>query len=520
MKLTVLLMFIITLLLNLCSAYKILVVFPNTSKSHGILGEGYVRHLLNAGHEITYIASVPMKNSSKNLRQIDVSSNFKAFNELMETVDSKEMFSSRTPWNLMLQLLNIQYRNIENTIGNEDVQKLLYDPNETFDAVIIEWLSVEIYAGFAAVFNCPLIWASPTEPNGPLLSLIDEAPNPAYTPDNVYSAGPPFTFLERVTQLAASHIFSLIQWFTSGVDEALFEANFAAAIRERGRTPLTLKEVKYNASMILANSHVSTGVGIRLPQNYKAISGYHVNEEVSPLPEKLEKLMNESKNGVIYFSLGSIVPSNKLPEEMRKAFIEVFRSLKQTVIWKFDMEIPDLPKNIHVVKWAPQQSILAHPKCILFITHGGLLSVIETVHYGKPIIGIPVFADQFSNVKRAVQKGFALELRLNEKLAETLKNSVQEMISNTKYTERVKEVSYIYHHRLVKPGAELVHWVEHVIHTKGAPELQSPALHMPWYQKAYLDLVAVLILLTYVIVRTIKFLCCSRRKTDVRKKKN
>lgn len=33
-------------------AYKILVIFPMPGKSHGILGDGVVRHLLNAGHEV------------------------------------------------------------------------------------------------------------------------------------------------------------------------------------------------------------------------------------------------------------------------------------------------------------------------------------------------------------------------------------------------------------------------------------------------------------------------------------
>lgn len=42
------------LCLNVCGAYKILVVFPIAGKSHGILGDGVVRHLLNAGHEVLY----------------------------------------------------------------------------------------------------------------------------------------------------------------------------------------------------------------------------------------------------------------------------------------------------------------------------------------------------------------------------------------------------------------------------------------------------------------------------------
>ena len=33
------------------------------------------------------------------------------------------------------------------TIGNNDVKKLLNDPNEQFDVVIVEWIFNEMFAG-------------------------------------------------------------------------------------------------------------------------------------------------------------------------------------------------------------------------------------------------------------------------------------------------------------------------------------------------------------------------------------
>lgn len=66
----------------------------------------------------------------------------------------------------------------------------------------------------------------------------------------------------------------------------------------------------------------------------------------------------------------------------------------------------------------------------MFITHGGLLSTTETIHFGVPIIGIPVFADQFSNVDRAVNKGFALRVDLSYTLAEDLKVAIEDIVSN------------------------------------------------------------------------------------------
>lgn len=43
----------------------------------------------------------------------------------------------------------------------------------------------------------------------------------------------------------------------------------------------------------------------------------------------------------------------------------------------------------------------------LFVTHGGLLSTAETIYHGKPILAIPVFADQLNNAILAENSGFA-----------------------------------------------------------------------------------------------------------------
>lgn len=53
----------------------------------------------------------------------------------------------------------------------------------------------------------------------------------------------------------------------------------------RGRKPPTFEEFRYNASLVLVNSHISMGEGLRLPHNYKPVGGYHVDENIKPLPE-------------------------------------------------------------------------------------------------------------------------------------------------------------------------------------------------------------------------------------------
>ncbi|KAL4706370.1 hypothetical protein ACJJTC_018469 [Scirpophaga incertulas] len=276
-----------------CDAYKILVVFPMPSRSHGILGDGVVRVLINAGHDVTYITPFPVENPHPKLRVIDVSSNIDSF---------------------------------------------------------LGWLS----------FAKKVAWVAP---------------------------------------------------------------------------------------------------------GWNSILGLD-----------LKQILDSAKTGLIYFSLGSNLKSKDMPDDLKRSMLNMFSGFQQTVLWKFEEKLSDLPRNVHVVQWAPQTSVLAHPNCIIFITHGGGLSSTEAIHFGKPTIGIPVFGDQFMNVDKAVMSGHSLRVDLSLDMPEKLKMTIEEMLRNQSYAAKAKELSFIYHHRPVPPAAELVHWVEHVVRTGGAP---PPALPRP-----------------------------------------
>lgn len=70
--------------------------------------------------------------------------------------------------------------------------------------------------------------------------------------------------------------------------------------------------------------------------------------------------MDHAKHGVIYFSLGSNLRSKDFPEKMLKDMLKLFGDLQQTVVWKFEESLPNKPANVHILKWAPQQSILGN----------------------------------------------------------------------------------------------------------------------------------------------------------------
>lgn len=68
----------------------------------------------------------------------------------------------------------------------------------------------------------------------------------------------------------------------------------------------------------------------------------------------------------------------------------------------------------------------AHPNCRLFITHGGIHSLLEAVHFNVPILGVPVFPDQFMNMPLAEECGFGKMIRLEQITVESLFLAIQE----------------------------------------------------------------------------------------------
>jgi glucuronosyltransferase len=75
--------------------------------------------------------------------------------------------------------------------------------------------------------------------------------------------------------------------------------------------------------------------------------------------QDLQKFLDEAKDGVIYFSLGTNVLSDHMPEEKRRAFLEAFSELPQKILWKWESDsLPEQPANVKLAKWLPQQDIL------------------------------------------------------------------------------------------------------------------------------------------------------------------
>lgn len=147
-----------------------------------------------------------------------------------------------------------------------------------------------------------------------------------------------------------------------------------------------------------------------------------------------------------------------------------------------------------------------HPKIKAFVTHGGLLSMFETVFHGVPIVTIPVFCDHDANAAKAEVDGYAKKLDLYQLTSDKLYQAIQDVIIQPKYKAQVKYRQKLLRNQKESPLERAIYWTEYVIHHKGAYHLQSPAKDLNFIQYYMLDITFTFLILIITIIALIRYI--------------
>ncbi|XP_041968495.1 UDP-glucosyltransferase 2-like isoform X2 [Aricia agestis] len=492
-------------LLWTASAYRILVMTPLPSKSHHHLGKGIVRSLLKANHEVTWVSPFPEKQSVKGLTIVDVSS-------ILDEVSSLDV--SGNGWSEVKELTrNISLANLHHPAVRELIT------HQQFDAIVNEWFMNDIEAGFAAVQQAPWIILSSIVMHPHLEGQVDSVKSVSTIPMVVTRYSVPMTFSERFLNTMIYWVMMLDYWKDSYDREALYKKEFGPLAEARGVELPPLSAAIRNVSIMLVNSHPSIAHTQSLPPNVVDVGGFHIDEDVPPLPKDLQSILDSSKQGAILFSMGSILKMSTLSKSTKEYLINLFSKLPYTIIWKSDEEMKNLPKNVYVRNWLPQNSILAHPNVKIFISHCGLLSTLEALYFGVPMLAIPVFGDQPRNAEDAVSQGRALRVDLAPDMAPKVEEALREMIRNDSYYKTTQHLSRLFKARPVSPSRAVSFYIELAIESRGAFHLRSKALLYSWYEIQNLDVMAAVLLILvvlYLILRTVlRLICRCFRKSNV-----
>jgi MGT family glycosyltransferase len=101
-------------------------------------------------------------------------------------------------------------------------------------------------------------------------------------------------------------------------------------------------------------------------------------------------------------------------------------------------ELGSLPPGVLIKPWLPQLDVLA--RASVFVSHGGMNSVSESLHNGVPLLVIPQMGEQELVGRRVEQLGAGLCLRKTDVTAASLRTSVNRLISEPAFRQRATEI--------------------------------------------------------------------------------
>ncbi len=139
------------------------------------------------------------------------------------------------------------------------------------------------------------------------------------------------------------------------------------------------------------------------PSWHRLDSSIRRTEEKFELPEALA----HGEGKLIYFSLGSLGSADV---ELMRRVISCLSATRHRYIVSQGPRHDEikLAPNMAGAEFLPQTSVI--PMCDLVITHGGNNTVTECLHFGKPMIVLPLFWDQHDNAQRMQETGLGTRL--------------------------------------------------------------------------------------------------------------
>jgi MGT family glycosyltransferase len=95
--------------------------------------------------------------------------------------------------------------------------------------------------------------------------------------------------------------------------------------------------------------------------------------------------------------------------------------------------------HFEVHSWLPHPEVLPHTRA--FVTHGGMGSILEALHYGVPMLVVPHTPEHWMNAERVTELGLGRTLPPEELTAERLRAAVDELVEDPRVRDGVARAS-------------------------------------------------------------------------------
>jgi MGT family glycosyltransferase len=211
-------------------------------------------------------------------------------------------------------------------------------------------------------------------------------------------------------------------------------ADFDAFCRERGAPPLPELEFVHSSQWLnlwIYPDEVDYRRARPLDSNWHNLQ---TSVRTTDAPYEVER----GDEPVVYLSLGSLASGDV--ELMQKLIASLADSPYRVVVSKGPQhEELELPANMTGEEFLPQASIL--PQVDAVITHGGNNTVTESLAFGKPMVLLPVFWDQYDNAQRMHETGLGTRLDTYGHAPEELPAAVDRLLGDAALRERLDALS-------------------------------------------------------------------------------
>ncbi|XP_059612718.1 uncharacterized protein LOC132259183 [Phlebotomus argentipes] len=478
---------------------KILLAFPTPSKSHMIVASSLMKGLAAKGHKVTVMSSFPEEKPLDNYRDIVVKGD-DAIKEYMKDV-AKDGGSSTAFFARFTEIIDKSLASANQSFNEEVWQKVMRE--ESFDLVVYGMFFNNFVIGLGDHFKCPVIGIF----SGGVTEMMNQiSGNPsavASVPHLFFGKVPEMTFMIRLKTFLFNGVERLLWHYVNYKEKQYYDYNFPSSKYK------SYEEMQKNITLFFANDHFSAGTPRPTVPGVIEVGGLHLKSKPDPLPPKIQEFLDGAEHGVVFFSLGSNVKSSFLAPEKLDAILKTFAKLKQRVLFKWETDsLPNQPKNVMTQKWMPQADILAHKNVKVFVSHAGLGGITEAKYHGVPIVGIPFFADQMTNIATAEREGWAVTVELKSLSEETFTKAISEVVNNPKYRNTVQGISSLFRDRPMTAMETAVFWAEYVIRHRGAPHMQSHAVHLNFIQRNSIDVIAFLAIVITILFTSVAYCCC------------
>jgi MGT family glycosyltransferase len=141
---------------------------------------------------------------------------------------------------------------------------------------------------------------------------------------------------------------------------------------------------------------------------------------------------------LVYLSLGSLGSADV--ELMRTLIASLAGSRYRVIVSKGPQHDQlELADNMVGEEFLPQTSVL--PQVDLVITHGGNNTVTECLFFGRPMVVLPLFWDQYDNAQRIHETGFGIRLDTYGHAPDDLTRAIEKLLADEELGQRLGATS-------------------------------------------------------------------------------